>query len=83
WASYPRTLAAACRRLRGVLIEHGGALRAIRVQDAPDALFFVDPPYVASTRDKGSKYRHEMTDEQHVELLTLLRGIKGMAMVAG
>ncbi|MDR2926128.1 MAG: hypothetical protein LBU76_09335 [Azoarcus sp.] len=24
-----------------------------------------------------------MTDEQHVELLTLLRGIKGMAMVAG
>jgi DNA adenine methylase len=83
WAGYPRTLAAVCRRLRGVVIGHSDALRVIRVQDSPDTLFFVDPPYVASTRDKGSKYRHEMTDEQHVELLTLLRGIKGRAMVSG
>jgi DNA adenine methylase len=52
WASYPRTLAAVCRRLSSVIIENSDALRVIRVQDSPDTLFFVDPPYVMSTRDK-------------------------------
>ncbi|MCL1960582.1 MAG: DNA adenine methylase, partial [Desulfovibrionaceae bacterium] len=83
WASYPRTLASVCRRLRGVIIEHSQAERVIRVQDSPDTLFFVDPPYVASTRDKNAKYRHEMSDEQHAALLTQLRGIKGRAIITG
>lgn len=83
WASYPRTLAAVCRRLRGVIIENSDALRVIRVQDTPETLFFVDPPYVPETRDMSARYRHEMTRAQHEELLALLCGIKGMAMVSG
>lgn len=83
WMTYPRHLAAICRRLRGVVIECRDAATVIAVQDTPDGLFFIDPPYVASTRAKGARYRHEMTDEQHVRLLTQLRDIKGRAMVAG
>jgi DNA adenine methylase len=83
WAGYPRTLAAVCRRLRGVVIEHGEASRIIRVQDTPETLFFVDPPYVGSTRDKGTTYRHEMSDAQHIALLMQLRSISGRAMVTG
>lgn len=83
WVNYPRTLSAVCRRLRGVLIEHRDALDVIRNQDTPDALFFVDPPYVMSARIKQCVYRHEMADERHVELLTLLNEIKGRAMVTG
>jgi DNA adenine methylase len=83
WATYPRTLVAVCRRLSGVLIEHSDAIDVIRAQDTPDCLFFVDPPYVMSTRDKSVTYRHEMTDARHAELLALLCGIKGRAMVAG
>ena len=83
WSNYTRTLPAVCRRLRGVLIEHRDALDVIRNQDTPDALFFVDPPYVMSTRNKQCVYRYEMADERHVELLTLLGGIKGRAMVSG
>lgn len=83
WASYPRTLVSVCRRLRGVIIEHSDAVRVIRVQDSPGTLFFVDPPYVASTRDKGARYRHEMTDDQHAALLTQLRDIQGRAIIAG
>jgi DNA adenine methylase len=82
WSSYPRHLASVCRRLRGVLIEHRDALDVIRVQDTPDALFFVDPPYLHATRSHSS-YRHEMTDEQHVALLTLLKSVKGQVMVSG
>ena len=82
WASYPRTLVAACRRLRGVVIENSDALRVIRVQDTPDTLFFVDPPYLPSTRSK-SGYRHEMSEPQHVELLDTLKAVKGKVVVCG
>ena len=66
-----------------MLIEHRDALDVIRDQGTPDALFFVDPPYVMSTRDKSVVYRHEMADARHAELLALLCGIRGRAMVAG
>ena len=33
------------RRLNGVIIEHEDALSTIRRYDAPETLFFVDPPY--------------------------------------
>lgn len=83
WSTYPRHLASVCRRLSGVVIECRDALDVIRVQDTPDGLFFVDPPYVHSTRDKNAKYRHEMDDARHVDLLTLLKGCKGRVMISG
>jgi len=82
WASYPRSLLAVSRRLQGVVIERRPALDVIRVQDTPDTLFFVDPPYVPSTRTKAS-YRHEMREDEHVALLEQLRRIKGMVVLAG
>lgn len=59
------------------------ALDVIRVQDTDDALFFVDPPYVMSTRSKSACYRHEMSDEQHLALLDLLKSAKGHVMISG
>jgi DNA adenine methylase len=82
WMGYPRTLAAVCRRLRGVVIECRDARRVIADQDTPDALFFVDPPYVKSTRHSAG-YRHELSDDEHVALLTQLCAIQGRAMVCG
>jgi len=82
WATYPRSLAAISRRLQGVLIECRPATDVIRAQDTPDTLFFVDPPYVPSTRSK-SGYRHEMTEADHVALLDQLRTVRGMVVLAG
>ncbi|ASM76454.1 Site-specific DNA methylase [Vitreoscilla filiformis] len=70
------------RRLQGVVIECRDALAVIKAQDTPQTLHFVDPPYVPSTRsDTG--YRHELTTQQHVELLEVLLGCKGMVVLAG
>ena len=82
WSSYPRALVAVCRRLRGVIIEHSDAARVIRVQDCPDTLFFVDPPYLPSVRGSG-KYRCELTEAHHIELLSLLRSLQGRVMISG
>jgi DNA adenine methylase len=83
WVTYPRHLAEACRRLRGVIIEQRDAMQVIDAQDSPDTLFFVDPPYLASTRNMSARYHHEMDDAAHTRLLERLRTIQGTAMVAG
>lgn len=82
WASYPRHLVQVCRRLQGVVIERRDALQVIRAQDSRDTLFFVDPPYLPSTRSK-SGYRCELTEAEHVALLQQLRAVKGRVVLAG
>lgn len=84
WSRYPDALASAAQRMRGVVIEQRPALDIIRRFDRPDTLFYVDPPYVQGLRNlEQGIYRHEMTDDEHLELAACLREIKGMAVVSG
>jgi len=70
-------------RLMRVQIDCRDALEVIRYWDSPGTLFYVDPPYVSETRKDRSVYAYEMTNEQHKELVELLVGIKGKAVVSG
>lgn len=87
WAEYPDTLGPVIGRLAGVMIENRPALDVIRQHDAPDTLFFVDPPYLHETRYDGAKhgryYTHEMSDSDHVELLARLCQERGMVVLSG
>ena len=52
--------------------------------DTPETLHYVDPPYVMATRtDAGADYVHEMTDDQHKDLLQFLRTLKGRVVLSG
>jgi DNA adenine methylase len=46
-------------------------------------LFYLDPPYLHETRATTSDYAHEMTVDQHTELLNLLGGIRGRFLLSG
>lgn len=72
-------------RLRGVCIEEMDALDLIRRYDRPETLFYVDPPYVHSTRVRMTNhaYAYEMTDDQHRELAAVLHGCRGMIVLSG
>jgi DNA adenine methylase len=84
WARYPVVLATVANRLRGVVIESRPALDVIRRFDRTKTLFYLDPPYVHSTRNiKSGSYRYEMTNEDHAELADALHQIKGMAIISG
>jgi DNA adenine methylase len=87
WARYPDGLAAIGARFTGVLIENRPAIEVLEQHDTPDALHFVDPPYVHKTRvlSSGGRgyYRHEMTDDDHLDLLACLQRLRGMVMVCG
>lgn len=83
WMNYPDALSAAVDRLRGVVIENRDAKAVILAHDGPDTLFYVDPPYLPDTRNLGEDYAHEMTPEQHADLLDTLRNVKGTVILSG
>lgn len=81
-----RHLWTVAERFRQVQIECDDALRVIGRFDEATTLFYVDPPYPASTRCKrwrSEGYVHEMSDDDHRELATVVRGIEGMAIISG
>lgn len=83
WRNYPPALIEIIERLQGVVIENRAALDVISEQDCLDTLFYLDPPYVFATRDKGTDYNFEMNDEQHREFARDLRDLKGMVVLSG
>ena len=88
WAGITETIDAAATRLRGsttnlVQIEHMDALRLIARYNTPEALIYLDPPYVRSSRKSGALYRHEMNDEQQVQLLKLITCSKAKIIISG
>jgi DNA adenine methylase len=84
WANYPKALDSLISRLQGVVIEHRDAIDVMNAHDTEQTLHYVDPPYVKSTRkDKGDDYAHEMTDDQHVQLLDCLKSLKGKVVLSG
>jgi len=70
-------------RLRRVAILNQPAVDVIRKQDGPATLFYLDPPYLHETRATIGEYEHEMTREDHAELLGVLGGIKGKFLLSG
>lgn len=46
-------------------------------------LIYCDPPYVQSTRKKQKIYKHEYSDDMHIELLEFLTKQPCMVMISG
>lgn len=83
WANYPDGLAQVASRFTGVVVERRPAVDVMAAHDSSDTLHYVDPPYMPETRDAGGDYAHEMTIEQHAELLTFLTTLRGMVVLSG
>ncbi len=79
-------LPAIAQRLRDVAIEHDDGVSVIRRWDAPETLFYIDPPYAdaARTNKAGrSAYHAEMDDSGQRDLVDTLLDIRGMAILSG
>lgn len=88
WANWPANIASITDRLLGCVIENKDAAEVMIQHDSDVTLHYADPPYVFETRSTGNpyckkSYRHEMTDEQHRQLATTLRGLVGMVALSG
>lgn len=86
WNSAPESLWAVAARLKAVQIECDDAFAVLARFDRPGTLFYVDPPYPASTRGDRwatTAYNHELTDDDHCRLATALHGQQGMVLLSG
>lgn len=84
WLSAVEGLPAVHERLKRVLILSRPALDVIRGQDGAQTLFYVDCPYLHSTRVTTKEYGlNEMTEAQHMELLDALSEVKGKFLLSG
>lgn len=90
WAGWPSQVPLFVDRLRGVVIENRDAMEILARFDSEGTLFYIDPPYVGSTRSSlegRSKpthgYRHELTDIEHRGLAGVLGSLRGMVLLSG
>lgn len=82
--AYVERIAPAVERLQHVTLECLPGLDIIAKYGAePDALLYVDPPYLGSTRGDNA-YRHEMRDEQsHRDLAEALHAARAAIVISG
>lgn len=83
WMKLPDTIRITAERIRGVVIERRPAVHVMQANDGPTALHYVDPPYLPETRDKGRDYSHEMTRQDHEDLLHALLRLSGAVVLSG
>lgn len=90
WGTYYEAIDSFVERLRGVVVECRDATEVMLRTDSKGTVFYVDPPYVSSTRSSVTGrsgathgYQHEMTDEDHRSLAVVLRELRGMVMLSG
>lgn len=82
WNKLPERLQEATKRLKNVQIENLDAFELIRRYDTKDVFIYCDPPYLLSTR-KSNLYKYEMSEQEHVELLELLKKHPGKVLISG
>lgn len=82
WQDVPGEILEVANRLKDVQIENQPALQILERYKYPDVLVYADPPYILSTRSKRM-YRHEMNENDHLELLEALDAHPGPVILSG
>lgn len=77
WLGSVEALPEIAQRLLRVQIENDTAINVINRYDSPETLFYCDPPYPHQARGDNNAYKYEMTDDEHYELATVLKQVKG------
>lgn len=83
WLGAVEALPEIAQRLLRVQIENDFAINVIKRYDSGETLFYCDPPYPHESRGDSKAYRYEMTNEDHIELAEVLRGVKGKVALSG
>lgn len=82
-SAYVDRVAPVAQHLHNVSLECRPALELLLDYDNPDTVFYVDPPYVGTTR-RAALYRVEMAGEaHHTQLLEVLLSRRGQVVRSG
>lgn len=80
WYNLPNRLENVVERLKSVRVENRDARELLGMfVNKPATLFYMDPPYLL---DRSHKYKHDIDEEFHVELLELSNISKCMMLIS-
>jgi DNA adenine methylase len=82
WANSVDRLPAIHARLRRVQIDHLDWRVCLDRYDQPGIVWYLDPPYPRETRRTAKLYSHELTTDDHVELVDRILRLKGMVAIS-
>ena len=82
WYRLPEWVIEIAERLRRVQIECSPAIELMERYDYENVFMYLDPPYLLGTRS-GKQYKHEMSDEEHEEMLQKAIDSKAKIMISG
>lgn len=85
WETMIDHLPAISERVQGVSILNKCFTEVVKVWDEENSFFYLDPPYLHSTRTEGttSAYEFEMTVEDHINMLHLANNARGKVIISG
>jgi DNA adenine methylase len=83
WLNAVQGLPLVHSRLKRVAVLNKPALDVLAQEDGTRTLFYCDPPYLHETRTDRDTYQHEMSEEEHQNLLTTLLAVKGKVILSG
>lgn len=82
WYRLPDWVIDTAERLRQTQIENRPAVEVIKRFNNKNVFMYIDPPYLLSTR-AGKQYKHEMIEDDHIELLESLLDSEAKIMISG
>ncbi len=83
WLGSVEGLQDAHNRIKRIAILNRPLKDVILSEDSKDTLFYLDPPYLDSTRQTPTVYANEMSHQDHKEMLDLLTHISGKFLLSG
>lgn len=85
WETMIDELPIIAERLKNAIILNKDVFEVLKIWDEDNTLFYIDPPYLHLTRAAGATdvYEHEMTEEQHINLLHFAKNAKGKVIISG
>lgn len=82
WLSAIDHLPEVAERFLRVQVECLDWRRLLLIYDTAETFFYLDPPYLPSTR-KGGQYAHELSESDHEDLVDALLDLKGKVLLSG
>ena len=58
-------------------------LQSFDFENAGRTLIYADPPYLHSTRTSRARYKHEYSDQDHIDLITTLKDLPANVILSG
>lgn len=85
WDTMIELLPSISERVQNTVVLKEDFVKIMKVWDEEETLFYLDPPYLHSTRTEGSTnaYEHELTVEDHINMLHLANNARGKVIISG